>query len=57
MTLKEQINWIRGYLESLSRNENISKEHIKILIDKVEELKNLIYANDLNFEEDDDLPF
>ncbi len=38
MKSNDKITWLKGYLESLYLSENVTKEHIKLLISKFEEL-------------------
>ena len=48
MDIKNRANWLRGYLESLSDSDNISKQQVKVLLSKMEELVSAIeeYEND-----------
>lgn len=50
MEIKNQANWLRGYLESLLNSDNISKKQIQVLLTKIEELVSALDDHD----DDDD---
>lgn len=69
MDLKTKAIWLKGYLESLSHSDNVSKRQIQILINEMEELISFIddedegneyYSSETSFNDEgaeDDLPF
>lgn len=38
MSIKEKIDWLRGFLDSLEYSDNVSSKQIKILKAKIDEL-------------------
>ena len=50
MDIKYIANWLRGYLESLSHNDNISKQRIQILMPKLDELVSKIEEYKENYD-------
>jgi hypothetical protein len=48
MEIKQQAQWLRGFLDSLSNSDNISKRQIEILSVKLNDLISSVEASEFN---------
>ncbi len=48
MEIKHQAQWLRGFLDSLSNSDNISKRQIEILSVKLNDLISSVEASEFN---------